>query len=70
MLSWTNWKLWDSSPAVATPRAPRGGLTAYSLRHPKREDLATAIEQWAAANHAFQAKAAAHRAADLAAFAE
>lgn len=45
-----------------------GGLMAYSLRHPKREGLVDAIKQWAAANHAFQTKATALRAADLAAF--
>ncbi len=51
-------------------KGARGGLMAYSFRHQKREGLADAIKCWAADNHAFQAKAAAHRAADLAAFAE
>lgn len=48
---------------------PRGGLMAYSFRHPKREGLVDAIRQWAAANQVFQAKTAALRASDLAAFA-
>ncbi|WP_395748404.1 hypothetical protein [Prosthecobacter sp.] len=47
---------------------PRGGFMAYSFRHPKRADLVKAIQAWSAANHAFQTKAAANRAADLAAF--
>jgi hypothetical protein len=47
---------------------PRGGLMAYSFRHPKREGLVAAIKQWAAVNQVFQAKTTALRAADLAAF--
>lgn len=47
---------------------PRGGFTAYSFRHPKRTDLITAVQQWAAANAKFKTKAAANRKADLAAF--
>ncbi len=46
----------------------RGGLTAYSFRHPKRDDLVKAIQTWSADNRSFQAKAATHRAADLTAF--
>ncbi|OYW76779.1 MAG: hypothetical protein B7Z37_07245 [Verrucomicrobia bacterium 12-59-8] len=48
----------------------RGGLMAYSFRHPKREGLVAAIQQWATANQVFQAKTTALRAADLAAFAK
>ena len=51
-------------------KGARGGLMAYSLRHPKREGLVAAIKRWAAANHAFQTKAAVQRAEDLAAFAK
>ena len=50
-------------------KGPRGGFMAYSLRHPKREGLADAIKQWAAANHAFKTKVTALRADDLVAFA-
>ncbi len=46
----------------------RGGLMAYSFRHAKREALVNAIKTWRAANQSFQTKAAANRAADLAAF--
>lgn len=46
----------------------RGGLTAYSFRHPERQGLVESIRQWAADNRAFQAKVAALRAEDLAAF--
>ncbi|MDB6119563.1 MAG: hypothetical protein JWO08_3344 [Verrucomicrobiaceae bacterium] len=49
-------------------RGKAGGLMAYSFRHPKREDLYAAIQQWDAANHVFKAKTAALRATDLQAF--
>lgn len=48
----------------------RGGLMAYSFRHPGREGLVQSIRQWAADNRAFQAKVAALRAEDLAAFSQ
>lgn len=51
-------------------RGARGGLMAYSLRHPKREGLVQDIQRWLAANQAFKAKVTALRAADLAAFAK
>jgi hypothetical protein len=46
----------------------RGGLMAYSFRHPKREELAAAVKLWSDANHSFKIKSAANRAADLEAF--
>lgn len=49
-------------------RGVRGGFTAYSFRHPKRQDLITAVQAWAAANASFKAKTAKHRQEDLAAF--
>lgn len=47
---------------------PRGGCMAYSFRHPKRGELATAVKDWRATKDFFKTKAAANRAADLEAF--
>lgn len=49
-------------------RGPRGGFMAYSFRHPQRQDLITAVQDWAAATARFKAKTAAHRREDLEAF--
>ncbi|MDB6005073.1 MAG: hypothetical protein JWR15_2060 [Prosthecobacter sp.] len=49
-------------------KGERGGLMAYSLRHPKREGLVQAIQKWVADNQSFKAKVTALRAADMAAF--
>lgn len=46
----------------------RGGLSAYSFRHKKREDLIASVLEWRAVNQVFQAKTAGLRAADLATF--
>ena len=51
-------------------RGTRGGLMAYSFRHPERKDLIRDIQKWAAANLAFKSKVADLRAADMAAFAQ
>lgn len=45
-----------------------GGLTAYSFRHPKREDLQDAVLRWSSHNKSFQLKRDAYRASDLEAF--
>ena len=45
-----------------------GGFTAYSFRHPKREDLQAAVLQWKSANSSLKAKRDAHHASDLEAF--
>jgi hypothetical protein len=50
-------------------KGPRGGLMAYSLRHPDRQGLVQAIQKWAAANQSFKNKVTALRATDLDAFA-
>lgn len=49
-------------------RGKAGGLMAYSFRHPKRENLQAAVQQWDAANRAFKTKTASHRASDQEAF--
>lgn len=50
-------------------KGARGGLMAYSFRHPKRQGLVEAIKEWAAANRSFKQKVDNLRAADRAAFA-
>ena len=46
----------------------RGGLMAYSFRHPDRQNLVQDIQKWAAANQAFKTKVTDLRASDVAAF--
>ena len=49
-------------------RGPSGGLSAYSFRHPNREDLLAAVNRWDMANQSFKSKIAAFRASDVEAF--
>lgn len=45
-----------------------GGFTAYSFRHPRREDLQNAVIRWSSDNKLFKAITDANRASDLEAF--
>ncbi len=51
-------------------KGARGGLTAYSFRHPERRGLVQAVQKWAATNQSFKDKVSDLRTADLAAFAK
>lgn len=49
-------------------RGERGGFSAYSFRHPKRDDLIASVKQWDDANRSFKTKTKAFRNSDKLAF--